>query len=383
MASEKKKKDPSDDALRCSFCNKSQREVKKLIAGPRVFICDECVDICLDIIAEDRLHQQQQEQPRLPLKALLETLDQLVVGQPRAKRTLSAALYHHAAPADPRIRPGLSKSHILLVGPTGSGKTFLARTIVEHLRLPFATVDATRLTGESYFKEQDPFGLLLGRAGNDKDRAEKGVVFIDQLDRVACHAEDETAARRLQESLLSLLDGSVTTFTKSAADNKKIEDTIDTTGILFICSGTFRGEERGFGGSRSDSIGGNATAESKIVEKDLESCGLMPELVARFGMICTFDRLNDADMAGILRSPEHSPLDDYRNLFKAEGLELTFDDGAIEAIAREAARRDGGARSLRSVLEAVALELSFANSLDPASGQKLTVDADLVQRSLS
>ncbi len=375
QSQKEEKQGGSDEALRCSFCNKSQREVKKLVAGPTVFICDDCVEICVDIIAEDRMYDTAKKS-RLSLEAVREKLDRTVVGQPGAKRALSAALTHHAVSAAAGIRSDWSKGHILLAGPTGSGKSFLVRTLAEHLALPLATADATRLTGESYFQEQDPFARLLERAGNDQKRAETGVVVIDQIDRVACQADDETAARRLQESLLSLLDGTVTSFKTSLPNNlPAIERTVDTSGILFILSGTFRGLER--------ANRGGVASESEISEEDLVAWGLMPELVARLGTLCSFDRLAAADLAAILRLPEHSLLNEYLDLFLAEGVELTFDDGAIEAIAQVAARRGGGARSLRSVLEAVALAVSFADASGSSPDRNLRVDEGVVRRSLA
>ncbi len=355
MAADKTSKDEADE-LRCSFCDKSQREVRKLVAGPKVFICDECVDICVDIIDQDRLVRGREERP--PLAVLRERLEALVVGQPEAKRTLSAALYLHALSAAGRPQPSWPRGHILLTGPTGVGKSFLVRTLAAELSLTFVQVDATRLTEVTYFEERDPFNLVLAETGVVEGPAKRGVVLIDQLDRVACDGAHPRAACRFQESLISLFDGAVTAFTRSHDLRRVVQRAVDTSGILFICSGIFR-------------------------EGDPLSAGLRPELVDRFATICPFEALTEDALAAILSLPESSLLDEYRQLFATDALELRFTDKAVRTIAAEAARRPGGARSLRSVLDGVAREALDRTATErPADGQ-LTVDEDLVARSLS
>lgn len=326
------KKD-ADEVLRCSFCNKSQREVKKLIAGPTVFICDECVDVCLDIIAEDRMLERKEQPSSVP--SLLKILDERLVGQAAAKPLLATVFGNHKS----RVLTGdlefKEKSNLLLIGPTGSGKTLAINLLAQELGLPFVTVDAARLSGLSYFKEVDILKALYDQAEGNAEAAGKGVVCIEQIDRILSREMPKSLSLRVQENLLQILEGTV--LEVPVAANKVV--TIDTRYILFVGCGTFLGVDARLGGEA------------------LIRFGLLPEFAARFPICIGFEALGESEMIELLTRPG-GLLDEYLKLFQMEGVNLSFNQEAIRAIACEAARRQAGARSLRSLLESLALDLS-------------------------
>jgi ATP-dependent Clp protease ATP-binding subunit ClpX len=369
-----------EEILRCSFCNKSQREVKKLIAGPTVFICDECVDICIDILAEDRVEEEKAAviDSIESLEKLRTLLDEVIVGQHAAKASLSAVLYRHSKPLKSGDRAVL-KSNVLLIGPTGTGKTLLAQRLSTLLGIPFALVDATRLRRQSYFKEQNIFEELLHSAGGSREKAENGIIYLDHIDKIACRHGDNETARSVQESLLEILTG-----TRTSAALTKVESEIDTANVLFIGSGTFSGIEqlienrlriqKGEAWQRNSN---NDSALSRVSPQDLVAFGLLPEFVARFSVLVVFEPLTETEMFEILTHPHGSMISQYVRLFEQEGVKLSFTDDALKAIARSAVRRQAGARSLQSVLDNLALELSLAGSAR-RDLQEFVVDEELI-----
>ena len=347
------KKD-TEEIFSCSFCNKSQREVKKLIAGPTVFICDECVDICLDIIAEDRIIERMNTMNTTPsIQSLQIALDRHLEGQAAAKLTLATIFHNHHARvilAD----QSMGKANALLAGPTGSGKSLAVETLAREIALPFAVIHATRLSGLSYFKDVNVLQVLHDQTGGDARKAGKGVICIEQVDRIASREGSNELGLRVQETLLHTLDGG-----KVEVGLGREKVMIDTTNILFVACGSFPGLDRALG------------------NEDLVRFGFLPEFAARFPVCIEFEALGERELAAILTKPG-GLLEEYRKLFEMDGLKLSFSQEAIQAIAREAAKRQGGARSLRSLLESVALELS-AETLTRPDLQEYVVDETFVR----